>query len=65
MGRVTRKRHTAEFKARVALEAITAEQTPGFLRSLRPLSVAGRQEPARILLAQEMDRADATPRVRQ
>ena len=27
MGKVTRKQHTAEFKARVALEAIKGEQT--------------------------------------
>ena len=27
MGKVTRKRHTTEFKARVALEAIKGEQT--------------------------------------
>jgi transposase-like protein len=27
MGKVTRKRHTAEFKARVALEAVKGEQT--------------------------------------
>ena len=47
MGKITRKRHTAEFKARVALEAIKGEQT-------LPRAVAGRDTP--LTLAADMRR---------